>query len=204
MRTSGSHEPVSPLHYDPVGPWGETAHLHPFLPHLSCCHFSLVSSLACARVSFSCIFKHSCCTWKCCPRQRASQMNVPTCPAHVAAGVTPGPGRGPSGFERMQRRHRGALAFALAWHQPAICPPALAQRAFTKRVEVCMPPWSILLKAVQSSGSLKYSFVACGLSPLPGTSLQPAHLPSSCGQSPSAWISAPLQYLVGNACSRCI
>ena len=82
-------------------------------------------------------------------------MNVPTCPAHVAAGVTLGPGRGPSGFERMQRRHRGALAFALAWHQPAICPPALAQRAFTKRVEVCMPPWSILLKAVQSSGGLK-------------------------------------------------
>ena len=143
VRTSGSHEPVPPLHYDPVGPWGETAYLHPCLQCLSCCHCSLLSSLACACACR--IYKHSCCSWKCCPRQRAS-MHIPTCPVHVAAGVTPGPGRGPSDFEHMQRRHRGAVAFALACHRPAICPPALTQRVFTKRVEVCMPPWSISRK----------------------------------------------------------
>ena len=65
--------------------------------------------------------------------------------AAMAAGVTPGPGRGPSAFERMQRRHRGAaassallhsLAAASAWRQPAIPLPGQTVRAFTKRVEV--------------------------------------------------------------------
>ena len=73
--------------------------------------------------------------------------------AAVAAGVTPGPGRGPSDFERMQRRHQGAaatsallhsLASMSAWHQPAIRLPGQAVRAFNKRVEVrsaweCLP-----------------------------------------------------------------
>lgn len=43
------------------------------------------------------------------------------------------------------------MAFALACHQPAICPPALAQRVFTKRVEVCVPPWSNLRKSCSLS-----------------------------------------------------
>ena len=68
-----------------------------------------------------------------------------SCCAAVAAGVTPGPGRGPSDFERMQRRHRGAaassallhsLAATSAWRQPAIRLPGQTVRAFNKRVEV--------------------------------------------------------------------
>ena len=88
-------------------------------------------------------------------------------PAAVAAGVTPGPGRGPSDFERMQRRHRGvaassallhSLAATSAWRQPAIHLPGQAVRAFNKRVEV-RSAWEAL-PALACLAVLKFRYIS--------------------------------------------
>ncbi|CAL5229344.1 g12651 [Coccomyxa viridis] len=77
---------------------------------------------------------------------RVSGSHEPTAPLHFDPvgpwGVTTGPGRGPSDYERMQRRHARASnpmvhmqALAFAWHQPACPHQAHTTRGFTKRVE---------------------------------------------------------------------
>ena len=143
VRVPGSQEAVAPLHYDPVGPWGRSR---------SACGASqkvrrMPSRRAClAGSSHLSPHRHQLQRWPGRGHLALQEKSPwPLMPAAAAAGVTPGPGRGPSDFERMQRRHRGGaatsallhgLAATPAWRQPAIRLPGQTARAFNKRIEV--------------------------------------------------------------------
>lgn len=151
VRVPGSREAVAPLHYNPVRPWGESCptcgaswELRRAPGTLPCIASSCHAWPQWRQMTGGIKREHRAGAWYRAPHS-AEEALWPLMHDSAAAGVTPGLGRGPSDFERMQRRHWGAasmsallhsLAAASAWRQPAIRLPGQTVRAFNKRVEV--------------------------------------------------------------------